>query len=215
MTEPTTSVPKPPPESRKWSGISSVLVVIATLIQGVNAGLDLLKNHRIATLKIVVFLVLCAVLFAALRWRKEYPRIVGLSIAVVFLVGTALSLLSWRGAPVQAAAEQVQINKATADKSTPPVTNRTTILVTTFSGPNPQEYGITEAIRDELNDAAARDPELSIVRAEASEVPSSPDEASRLGEKYHADLVVWGFITVPGQMLRCAYTLSSSIRRRG
>jgi len=75
--------------------------------------------------------------------------------------------------------------------------SKTIILLTNFKGPNPENYLINEKLYKQLNDSLKIYPDilLQTTNEDISEQEGSK-EAQNIGDRYRADLVLWGYYGV-------------------
>jgi tetratricopeptide (TPR) repeat protein len=78
--------------------------------------------------------------------------------------------------------------------------NRIIILVADFDGPEPERYGVTEAVLNRLRQAVRPHPDVDVVAlGRAITEGEGTKEARSEGETHRASIVIWGWYRPPGE----------------
>jgi len=88
--------------------------------------------------------------------------------------------------------------------------SKSVILLAEFSGPEPLKYGVTDAIRYALLEAARSDGNAEIVDLGHSiDGAHALQKAISAGNDKHADVVVWGLYRDPGSVVHIEFHLAA------
>lgn len=79
-------------------------------------------------------------------------------------------------------------------------TDKIIVLVADFTGPEPQKWAVTEKILEQLEQTLVEEPHVKLKALGQSITPQEGSEIARkLGQKYKATLVIWGWYAVTEQ----------------